>query len=431
METREAVAEVQLRFKRASGGLVSKTIVAVDVVALGVALVVFGEVTQNSVLLVAAAVFLLSLGGHYRQRLTLSVLDEAMSIAGRITIALALGSAYREFITTDVVVRSDRLTLLIGASACVLLGRTVAYQVLRTMRRRGWLLRATTIVASPDQGAVLDDIMRQHPEYGLRPREGDEECCVMIVEFAADAALAEDALVMQASNVGASVFVLPRSVDPWHSGTGRLESFWNVPVLELEPPPFVRSTWVLKRVFDVVVSIIVLFVATPLIIACAIGVAIECKGQVLFRQIRVGLDGTEFTMVKFRTIVPGADVESDSQWTVDADEIGRVGRFMRKWSLDELPQLINVLRGEMSIVGPRPERPHFVQQYGEVIPDYDLRHRVPGGMTGLAQVHGLRGDTSISDRVRFDNAYISNWRFGSDVKILIRTFTSTFTKHGD
>jgi lipopolysaccharide/colanic/teichoic acid biosynthesis glycosyltransferase len=143
---------------------------------------------------------------------------------------------------------------------------------------------------------------------------------------------------------------------------------------------------------------------------------------VLFKQLRVGIDGRGFELLKFRSMKPATDLESETKWNIGDDErVGRVGRFLRRSSLDELPQLWNILRGDMTLVGPRPERPHFVAQFTESHPRYTARHRVPAGLTGWAQVHGLRGDTSIEDRARFDNFYIENWSLWLDVKIIFWT----------
>jgi lipopolysaccharide/colanic/teichoic acid biosynthesis glycosyltransferase len=153
--------------------------------------------------------------------------------------------------------------------------------------------------------------------------------------------------------------------------------------------------------------------------------------DVLFRQERVGRNGVLFTCLKLRTMRPSSDQESATLWTVAHDDrIGPVGRFLRRTSFDELPQLWNVLRGDMTLVGPRPERPHFVEKFSEEYPRYEHRHRVRAGLTGLAQVSGLRGDTPIADRTRFDNYYIENWSLWLDFKILVRTFGEVIFARG-
>ncbi|MGV9884044.1 exopolysaccharide biosynthesis polyprenyl glycosylphosphotransferase [Streptomyces sp. NPDC003006] len=177
-----------------------------------------------------------------------------------------------------------------------------------------------------------------------------------------------------------------------------------------------------KRLLDITVAGALLLVAAPVLLACAFVLrAVEGPG-VIFRQERVGKDGRLFTLLKFRTHRPADSQESATRWTVsDERRMNAFCRFLRSTSLDELPQLWNVLRGDMSLVGPRPERPFFVAQFSQVYPDYARRHRMPTGITGLAQIHGLRGDTSIEDRCRFDNAYIDSWSFWQDMCILLRT----------
>jgi lipopolysaccharide/colanic/teichoic acid biosynthesis glycosyltransferase len=136
-------------------------------------------------------------------------------------------------------------------------------------------------------------------------------------------------------------------------------------------------------------------------------------------------------LLKFRSLKPATDDESATRWNVSQDHrLGPVGRFLRKSSLDELPQLWNIVRGDMSLVGPRPERPHFVEQFEQHVPRYTARHRVPTGLTGWAQVHGLRGDTSIENRASFDNHYIQNWSLWGDIKILLRTVQQVVRARG-
>ena len=165
--------------------------------------------------------------------------------------------------------------------------------------------------------------------------------------------------------------------------------------------------------------------------AVALGVRLEGGPGIIFRQVRVGLDGRPFTMLKFRSLRPADDLESQTMWNVSQDHrMGPVGKIIRATSLDELPQLVNVIRGDMSVVGPRPERPHFVKEFTSRIPRYTGRHRVPAGLTGLAAVHGLRGDTSIDDRTMLDNYYIENWSLWLDVKVLLQTVSSAVSHPG-
>lgn len=179
---------------------------------------------------------------------------------------------------------------------------------------------------------------------------------------------------------------------------------------------------VIKRCFDIAFSGAVLIVGSPLLILLALGVKLTSPGPVFFRQKRVGLNGKLFTMLKFRTMRVSPVSESDTIWTKSADPRRTVfGTFLRKTSLDELPQFLNVLRGDMSVVGPRPERPHFVRKFQSECDKYSHRHRLKVGITGWAQVHGLRGDTSIAKRVQYDLYYLSNWTFAMDLRIILMT----------
>lgn len=177
-----------------------------------------------------------------------------------------------------------------------------------------------------------------------------------------------------------------------------------------------------KRALDVAVSGTLLLAVSPLLLLCAV-VLRACDGPgVVFRQERIGRGGRPFTLLKFRTHSPVDAHESATRWSVANEQQMRwFCRLLRRTSLDELLQLWNVLRGDMSLVGPRPERPYFVGQFSQTYPGYAARHRMQTGITGLAQVHGLRGDTSIEDRCRFDNAYIDNWSLWQDICLLLRT----------
>jgi len=216
------------------------------------------------------------------------------------------------------------------------------------------------------------------------------------------------------------IYFVPRLYE-LHAVTKDTEVLWGVPLVRLRRAPFRTRAWMGKRAFDAVVSAAALLFLAPVMLICGAMARWE-TGCALFRQTRIGLDGRPFTVLKFCSLRPAAEAESSTHWNIGHDNRVRIcGRLLRRTSLDELPQLWNVLRGDMSLVGPRPERPHFVSQFTEKYPWYTARHRVPAGLTGWAQVHGLRGDTSIADRARFDNFYIENWSMWGDMKILLRT----------
>lgn len=175
-----------------------------------------------------------------------------------------------------------------------------------------------------------------------------------------------------------------------------------------------------KRAMDMIGALLMLVLLSPVMLICAAGVKLSSPGPILFRQTRVGLNRKEFQLLKFRSM--RVNDTSDSAWTTREDpRRTKFGSFLRKYSLDELPQAWNVLRGDLSLVGPRPEIPHFVDVFREEIPSYMVRHRVRPGITGWAQIHGYRGDTPIKERVEHDIWYIENWSLLLDVKILIKT----------
>ena len=182
-----------------------------------------------------------------------------------------------------------------------------------------------------------------------------------------------------------------------------------------------------KRTFDICASLMGLILLSPVMLVCAILVKATSEGPVIFKQERVGLHNKVFKMYKFRTMEVQKQSAEENAWTVKNDpRVTKVGKFMRKTSLDELPQLFNILMGEMSLVGPRPERPQWVDKYKEEIPRYMIKHQVRPGLTGWAQVNGYRGDTSIRKRIEYDLFYIENWSLALDIKILFMTIFKGF-----
>jgi Undecaprenyl-phosphate glucose phosphotransferase len=203
-------------------------------------------------------------------------------------------------------------------------------------------------------------------------------------------------------------------------------SLGDVQILNLANAPSESMRYLLlKRAFDVAFSVTALVIASPLLAVIAIGIKISSPGPILFSQDRVGLNGKIFKMIKFRTMKVSTGAVSDLTWTTNNDpRKTRFGSILRKTSLDELPQFWNVLKGEMSVVGPRPERPYFVRQFDHEFDRYSQRHRLKVGITGWAQVNGCRGDTSIEKRIQHDLYYLQNWSLSFDLQILARTVVS-------
>ncbi|MCC5877090.1 MAG: undecaprenyl-phosphate glucose phosphotransferase [Candidatus Sumerlaeia bacterium] len=220
----------------------------------------------------------------------------------------------------------------------------------------------------------------------------------------------------------ARVAFVPSLVEMMRS-TIHYDEVAGVPVYSMRDTPLQGGNAFLKRAFDVASSVVGLILIFPLMALIALIIRRTSPGPILYKQTRLGLDGKEFKIYKFRTM--RVDAEKDGpKWSSQEDNRATpFGHFLRRWNLDELPQLWNVARGDMSLVGPRPERPYFVDQFREMLPRYTSRHMVKTGLTGWAQVHGLRGDTSIQQRLRYDLYYIENWSMWLDIKILILTFT--------
>jgi exopolysaccharide biosynthesis polyprenyl glycosylphosphotransferase len=207
----------------------------------------------------------------------------------------------------------------------------------------------------------------------------------------------------------------------------RVEDLDGFPVISVDEPPLRGMMLVMKRLMDIIASLFLLAIFAPLFLVISPLIKLTSKGPVFYHQERMGLDGKKFIMHKFRTMMSNAESETGPVMCSSSDpRITKFGKFLRKFSLDEIPQLINVLKGEMSLVGPRPERPVFVKEFREKIPKYMLRHKVKSGITGWAQVHGLRQDTSIDKRLEYDFYYIQNWSFSLDLKILWMTLRKGF-----
>jgi len=207
----------------------------------------------------------------------------------------------------------------------------------------------------------------------------------------------------------------------------RIEDLDGVPVINVNDVPLQGFNSLVKRGIDVAISAAaLLLLAIPLGLVAAL-VRLTSRGPIFYRQERMGLDGKSFTIVKFRSMTDDAERDTGPVWTQRNDpRVTAFGRFLRRSNIDELPQLWNVLRGDMSIVGPRPERPHFVEQFKHRIPQYMLRHKVKAGLTGWAQVNGWRGNTALEKRIEYDLYYIENWSVSLDLKIMWLTLTKSF-----
>lgn len=206
------------------------------------------------------------------------------------------------------------------------------------------------------------------------------------------------------------------------------EDLYGLPVINIRNVPLSNTfNWLIKRIVDIIGSLIGIIVCSIPMLIIAILIKLSSKGPVIFSQVRVGRHNKTFKMYKFRSMEIQPEEEEAKAWTTANDpRVTGIGKFIRRTSLDELPQLFNILKGDMSLVGPRPERPQFVEKFKEVIPRYMIKHQVPPGLTGWAQINGYRGDTSITKRIEHDLYYIENWTLGFDIKIMFLTIFKGF-----
>ncbi|HEX8488295.1 MAG TPA: sugar transferase [Propionibacteriaceae bacterium] len=395
---------------------------------------------------------MLSQAGLYRSRLALSVLDDCPRLIKRWLLAFALLVAGTELLLGDLA----GVVIAVTAGVLVVLGRAINYEAVRFMRRRRLVSHSTIVVGADATGQDIARKLLSNPQYGLAPlgfldaHASAEASPIPVLGVPAElpqllssmnprtvilahGSMPESQLVDLVRTCHRSrceVFVIPRLYEVHHV-TDDMEFVWDTPLVRLRRAAYRSAAWRAKRMFDVVFAAFALLVLSPVLAVCALAVYVEGGPGVIFRQQRVGCDGLHFALLKFRSMRPINDAESQTQWNIATDRrLGPVGRILRKTSLDELPQLVNILRGDMSLVGPRPERPHFVQEFGDLYQGYAARHRVPSGLTGWSQVNGLRGDTSIHDRAKFDNFYIENWSLWLDLKILLRTIVSIVKSPG-
>ena len=228
---------------------------------------------------------------------------------------------------------------------------------------------------------------------------------------------------------GVRAVIIPTATYKYFKSKCQVDMIGNLPIINTRACPLDSiANAAMKRVMDVLISLAMIILTLPIMIFAFIGVKLSSKGPAIFKQKRVGRYGEEFTMYKFRSM--RVNEMSDSAWTTPKDtRKTRFGTFLRKTGIDELPQLFNVLFGSMSIVGPRPELPKFVELYSETIPLYNVKHQVKPGITGLAQIYGYRGDTSIERRIELDINYIENWSVYNDLKIIITTPFKMFNRN--
>ena len=436
------------RTSRATGWVRAWMITApVDLAAMLSPLLITFQYWRGTLVAAGLTIVGFLVGGLYRPRRHVSILDHLPSLAGRLMVAVAVVAVISAMRHDSVDNMVNFVRTLAMAAGLVIVGRVITTRLTVFARRRRWVEHTTLIIGAGPVAVELARLLRRYPQYGLRfvgwidsgSRTGPEgpplagtladleaviamtRCEVLII---ADSDYPEPALMEVLARPGCArcdLWAVPRL---WGSGSqGRVpDDIGAIPVVHIRHTTLSGPRWLIKRLSDILFVMAAIVVLSPLLILCALATFIEGGRGIFFRQVRIGRNGRPFELIKFRTMRPADEHEAQTNWSIANDpRIGPVGRFMRRSSLDELPQLWNILRGDMTVVGPRPERPHFVEKFSAEHPDYAMRHRVPVGLTGLAQVSGLRGDTPISDRARFDNFYIENWSLWLDVKVTVRT----------
>ena len=390
----------------------------------------------------------------YRSARTARLSRELSALVQGMVIITAF-AAVASYFTRGELSRATLVLFVVLATTLLLASRLAIRAALHSMRRHGRNLRGTLIVGTGELAVALLGKIREHRDFGLSvkgfvaadaalvgtqiaglpvlgtvsdlpglaERSGAE--LVYLALARAEHETEHQALERLADSTSA-VRLVPDLVRAFTLNAS-VEDFDGMPVVLVTESPGQGWNAVVKRVFDLVCSALGLVILSPVLAALALWVRIESAGPVLYAQERVGLSGKRFRMLKFRTMRVDAEAKGGPGWTKPGDpRRTRAGRILRPLSLDELPQLWNVFRGEMSLVGPRPERPMYVEQFRASVPRYMLRHHMKAGITGWAQVHGLRGDTPLDRRIEFDLYYIRNWSLGLDVKILLLTVLRVF-----
>ncbi len=459
----EPVMEVPVQERRAVGRVLRMLSHVLDFAALATPLIVFEAITAQPiplrvVLLFALVGTILLWPTARRGRLVVVPSEGLLSVVARVGLApivtLMIVSIVRmENLSTpgrsiDVLAVGQ---IVVATIPLILLGRLVTYRLVGLARSRGYDLDDTLIIGTGPVGVEVARALQDNPEFGLVPcgfvDRYDDEVPLPIVGrpehlpeilartgvrhvILAFGAAGEEELVgiiRRCQEQMVQFYAVPRLFELGVSAEDVGHEVAGLPLVPVRRPGVSASLWPAKRAFDIVTSLVLIVLVSPLLAACALAVRLTSRGPVFFRQVRVGIGGRPFEILKFRTMKVNDD--SATQWAVDDDDrVTKVGKVLRPTHLDELPQLLNVLRGEMSLVGPRPERPHFVEQFGEEIDSYHFRHRVPVGITGWAQVNGYWGDTSIETRVRLDNRYIENWSLWRDLVIGLRTIPTLLGK---
>lgn len=392
----------------------------------------------------------MTLVNAYHPRRTQSFVDEVGTLFGGVALNLVVSLSFVFFMKTQDLSRFTVIIFAIVNFVMIVFAHSIARNVLRARRRLGKNVKPVVILGTGHSAGRIARSLERDPLFGYRiigfvaasspatvPQEGmnvlgavddlgkilHESGARMVVSALENAGPATVAKILEICDAAGVNLKLIPGFSEFVAIHGRIESIDGLPVVSVRDIPAREGlNRILKRTFDLFFSVLFLLIFSPVYIMTALLVKFTSRGPVFFAQERVGLDGKSFKMLKFRTMREQAPEKSATVWTTKDDpRVTPIGKFLRKTSIDEIPQFLNVLSGRMSVVGPRPERPFYVEQFSSRYNFYMRRHAMKSGITGWAQINGLRGDTSIEDRALADIYYIENWSFWLDLKIVALT----------
>ncbi|MBI3189100.1 MAG: undecaprenyl-phosphate glucose phosphotransferase, partial [Ignavibacteriales bacterium] len=400
----------------------------------------------GSLIVISVWLILFNSRSMYGARRNIALSDEFLNVVKLVSLGMLIVMSaaffYRAFSYSRIVFG----LLWIFSSTFIFIGRAVVYQIEKTLYRKGRELRNAVIIGNNQTANRIFETLHNHPllgykfigyfaqvkcdsEYSLSNERhlgtfdevpdalSKQNIELVLVAMNLDEHDSLYKLLRECEGINVEFMMVPDILELMAGGM-QVKEIEGIPFIKIKGVPI--TTWgrIMKRLFDIVLGTLFFVLCSWLFVVIIVMIKMSSKGAVFFVQERIGFDGEKFGMIKFRTMKIGAE-KSDNQAGLGIKDDPRqtsIGKFLRKTSLDEIPQLFNVLKGEMSLVGPRPERTFYVEKFKDVIPKYLDRHRVKTGMTGWAQIHGFRGDTSLEERIRYDLYYLENWSLGLDFK---------------
>jgi Undecaprenyl-phosphate glucose phosphotransferase len=395
--------------------------------------------SKYSVLLIFISYYFLSQEQLYNSRRITPLFKDLFGVMKANTISFAIFLIGIYFLSGHKVSRIFIIFYFFISTFLLMVSKFSTRAALKSSFAKGKNVRGVFFIGNTPKLLDYADKIERHPEYGMKITKWLKEECdldnidVNEIEKENPSSVVIGVpnhcyhkisnLLRDLNNSLIEVIVLP---DLAHAFVGyQIVDMSGITAILINEPNLSNRSVILKRLFDILASGIGLIVLSPFLFLIAVLVKLTSKGPIFYGQVRMGLDGHEFLLYKFRSM--GIDPSNKETWTVKNDpRVTPLGKFLRQTSLDEFPQLFNVLKGDMSLVGPRPERPMYVSEFRKDIPTYMLRHKMKAGITGWAQVNGWRGDTSIEKRIECDLYYIKNWSIWFDIWIILMTFWKGF-----